>query len=850
MMKHLRIFFAAALFCFGNALFAQDLKFQAVPFTEVHFDDAFWSPRLKTNREISIPHNYKWCEDTGRFSNFANAAKLLKGETHGDFKGIYFNDSDVYKVLEGTAYSLADHPDPELEKRADDVIAQIAAAQQPNGYLNSYYTLKEQDKKWTDFNRHELYCAGHLIEGAVAYKRATGKDSLLNVAEKFVDHIIDVFITNKTAKFGVPGHEEIELALVKLYQLTGKEKYLDLSKHFIDARGYKTLQPNKPDSLYYQDNKPIRELDEIDGHAVRAVYYFAGATDIAAYTGDKKLLDALDRLWDNTVNKKMYITGGIGARHEGEAFGEAYELPNRTAYCETCAAIGLVLWAQRMNLLHGDAKYADVVERAIYNGVLSGIGMDGKSFFYVNPLESTGNHHRQPFFDCACCPTNVVRFVPSLPGYVYATDEKGIVVNQFMRNTTTIKLPNADVSISMGSGNRLTGYPWDGDIQFSGEVKRHDPNDKKPIEMKLRIPAWCHYPDEKPGIKLYLGKSQTYTANGSLNSHPKYENIPYKIEKGYAVFNLPNESKFEFTYNIPFTYRRMVANPNVVADRGRIALTCGPIVYCFEEADNPDLNDRTALKKDMQWLDDIHGRIGGDIMGELGLNYPTTLRIKTNTGKELLAIPYFAWDSRNKPGKMTVWIRQEGLPKNLDLNDPMWKTPDGEPILYQPLPDDKHPYYPRNPISKPKNSLLQDNLEPEPEITASFCHSSDALGAVIDGIEPKNSIDHDVPRQTFWNHKGTAEWIEYDFGKTKKVSQSSIYWFDDTGKGECRVPKSWTLSYRDGDVWKPVKSTSAFGVEKDKYNTVEFESVETKALRIDTQLQDGVSGGVLEWKVN
>ncbi|GHT11166.1 hypothetical protein FACS1894170_04360 [Planctomycetales bacterium] len=762
----------------AGAAFAQETNtvdataqtaFKGVPFTEVHFDDAFWSPRLKTNREISIPHNYKWCEDTGRFSNFANAAKLLKGETHGDFKGIFFNDSDVYKVLEGTAYSLADHPDAELEKRADDVIAKIAAAQQPNGYLNSYYTLKEQDKKWTDFDRHELYCAGHLIEAAVAYKRATDKDTLLNVTEKFVDHIIDVFITNKTAKFGVPGHEEIELALVKLYQLTGKEKYLDLSKHFIDARGYKTLQPNKPDSLYYQDNKPIRKLDEIDGHAVRAVYYVAGATDIAAYTGDKKLLDALDRLWDNTVNKKMYITGGIGARHEGEAFGEAYELPNRTAYCETCAAIGLVFWAQRMNLLHGDAKYADVVERAIYNGVLSGIGMDGKSFFYVNPLESTGNHHRQPFFDCACCPTNVVRFAPSLPGYQYAVDKDGaLVVNQFVTGTATVQLPDGEVKIEM-----KTNYPWDGNYEILLTPKRKAGASAEKYEFRVR--------------------------QGTF------------YDKNEAAWNVPHR----YTSEVKLDTKRIIANPKVVADLGRVSIQRGPVVYCFEQIDNEVPVAQIKLPRDPQFTEEFRKDLLGGVV---------VIKCKNADGKELTAVPYYAWDSR-QAGAMAVWVKQQGLSKS--------KPVDTGNSLYTEL----------------KSEMLSSTEdEPEPEITASFCHSSDALEAVIDGIEPKNSIDHDIPRMTFWDHKGTAEWLELDFSKVQKVSQISIYWFDDTGKGQCRVPKSWTLSHRDGDAWKPIKTTSAFGVEKDKYNTVEFEEIETKALRIDIQLQDGVSGGVLEWK--
>jgi DUF1680 family protein len=675
-MKH--VFFSFLFFLAAAAVFAQTAvqdavpaakpktAFKGVPFTDVHFDDAFWSPRLKTNREISIPHNYKWCEDTGRFSNFANAAKLLKGETHGNFKGIYFNDSDVYKVLEGTAYSLADHPDPELEKRADDVIAQIAAAQEPNGYLNSYYTLKEPNNKWTNITKHELYCAGHLIEAAVAYKRATGKDTLLNIAEKFVDHIIGVFITNKTAKFGVPGHEEIELALVKLYQLTGKEKYLDLSKHFIDVRGDQSKRQDKIHGAYDQDHKPMRELNEIGGHAVRAVYYFAGATDIAAYTGDKALLDALDRLWDNTVNKKMYITGGIGARHQGEAFGEAYELPNRTAYCETCAAIGLVLWAQRMNLLHGDAKYADVVERAIYNGVLSGIGRDGKSFFYVNPLESTGNHHRQPFFDCACCPTNVVRFVPSLPGYQYAVDKDGaLVINQFITGTATVQFPEGEVKIKT-----TTNYPWDGNYEILLTPKRKAGATAKKYECKVRYGT----------------------------SYDKFE----------AAWDIP----FRYTFKAKLDIKRFIANPKVIADNGRVSIQRGPLVYCFEQVDNEVPVAKIKLARKPQFTEEFRGDLLGGVV---------VIKCKNADGKELTAVPYYAWDSR-KPGAMAVWVPQDGLSKK--------NPPDTNGKLYTEL----------------KDKMLSSTDEIEPEITASFysANGNDSPEAAIDGIEPKNSIDRDI----------------------------------------------------------------------------------------------------------
>jgi len=764
--------FLTMLLLFATTLLAEEnapkhLKLQAVPFTAVQFNDNFWSPRLKINREISIPHNYEWCEKTGRFTNFAKAAKLLEG----NFEGIYFNDSDVYKVLEGTAYSLADHPDSALEKRADDVIAWIAAAQHPNGYLNSYFTLKEQDQKWSQVGKHELYCAGHLIEAAVAYKRATGKDSLLNVAEKFVEHIIDVFLTNKTSKFSVPGHEEIELALVKLYQLTGKEKYLKLAEYFVETRGDQSKRQEKPFGAYQQDHLPIREQSEIVGHAVRAGYFYAGVADVAAYTGDQGYIDAMNRLWNNVVDKKMYITGGIGASHAGESFGKDYELPNRTAYCETCAAIALVFWAHRMNLLHGDAKYADVVERTIYNGVLSGVGLDGKSFFYVNPLESTGNHHRQPFFDCACCPTNVVRFLPSLPGYQYAVDKDGaLVINQFFTGKATVELPDGSVEIDMKSD-----YVWNGKVTGSLKSKRKKEANKKSYTVKIRL------------------GSQYKTTTASWDKEESFE------------LDLEN-----------FKTKRIIANPKVVADNGRVAIQRGAIVYCFEQVDNEVPVLQIKLAKEPQFQEEFRQDLLGGVV---------VIKCKNADGRTLTAIPYYAWDHR-KPGAMAVWVKQDGLSKK--------NPPATDEQLYRELKAD---------------DLTAATDEAEPEVSASFCYPNDSADAVIDGIEPKNSIDHDIPRLTFWDHKGTPEWVEIDFGKEQNISQFSIYWFDDTGRGGCKVPKSWTLSHRDGNAWKPIKTSDTFGVERDKYNTIHFDAIKTSALRIDIQLEKDASGGILEVKV-
>lgn len=786
-----------------TAVEPQKRAFQAVPFTSVHFNDSFWAPRLKTNREISIPHNYTWCEDTGRFTNFAKAAKLMDGK----FQGIYFNDSDVYKLLEGTAYSLADHPAPELKKRADSVIDWIAAAQQPNGYLNSYYELAEPDKKWTNTRvRHELYCAGHLTEAAVAYFQATGDRKLLDVTEKFIAHIMDTFGRESGKKVEVPGHEEIELALVKLYQLTKNPKYLDLATFFIDVRGDQTVRTDTLQGPYSQDHKPVRQQEEIVGHAVRAMYLFAGVADVAGYTADKGLIKAMDTLWNDVVNKKMYITGGIGARHQGEAFGDAFELPNNSAYCETCAAIGLVFWAHRLNLMHGDPKFADVVERCIYNGVLSGIGKDGKSFFYVNPLASVGTHHRQPFYPCACCPTNVVRFVPSLPGYQYGTDENGIIVNQYIAGDTVIEHPKfGEVQITM-----TTNYPWDG--QWTMEVVAA--KNANELQVRTRIPA-KGYSVVKPTT---VGTSFVGTA---------------------AVLDFSNVgTDATFTGNLPMKVVRMVANPHVEADRGRVAIMRGPLVYCFEQCDNDVAVDRIILAKEpefrYQFKPNFFG--AGDIGDGIGV-----ITCKNVDGRTLTAVPYFAWDTRS-PGKMAVWVRQDGLTQKPDVNDTTWNTA-GEPILYREL--DPSMFIPAGEMGDEPLPLVE-RIQP----SASFCANRDTIEALLAGSEPTNSNDHTIPRLTFWPHKGTAEWVEYSFDTPETLDSVSVYWFDDEPRGGgCRVPKSWNLQYRQGDKWVPVKTTDTFGTAKDGWQTVSFDKVTTDGLRMEIQLQTGFSGGILGWTV-
>jgi DUF1680 family protein len=776
-------------------------QFSAVPFTEVKLQDEFWALRIQTNREKSLPHNFKWCEQTGRISNFAKAAGLVPGK----FEGIYFNDSDVYKVLEGAAYSLADRRDPELEKTVDEVIAKIAAAQQKDGYLNCYYTLVEPTKRWTNLPvMHELYCSGHLMEAAVAHYRATGKKTFLDVAVKLADHIDRTFGPDK--KLGVPGHEEIELALVKLYQATNEERYFKLAKFFIDLRGDGSRR--KLDGEYDQDHMPVRKQSEIVGHAVRAMYLYSGVADVAAFTGDKELIGAMGRLWRNVVEQKMYVTGGIGARHAGEAFGAAYELPNDSAYCETCAAIGLALWAHRLNLLHGDAQYADVLERTIYNGILSGIALDGQHFFYVNPLASNGGHHRQPFFGCACCPSNVVRFVPSIPGYVYATTADAIYVNLYAAGSANVSLGGKTVKLT-----QATRYPWDGKVKISV-----GPQTPTQCAIALRVPGWC--------------KQAKIVVNGETIEKPE-------LKKGYAVVNRQWKAGDAIELDLAMPVERIEAHPAVRANAGRVAIQRGPIVYCFEAVDNGGKAKNIVLPHDPKFATE-HRK---DLLGGV-----TVVKAVDNKGRAVTAVPYYSWDHR-QPGEMLVWARQEGKRRNVGQ---VSNLPGGKPV--PGAAKDEDPAW-QGKLYRALDPATLGPAEPPTEaelttVTASHCHSADAVEALNDGVEPKNSNDHDIPRFTWWDHRGSKEWVQYEFPAARKVSAVSVYWFDDTRRhGQCRVPESWRLLAKDGTGWKPVAGESGFGTELDKYNRAALKEVETSALRIEVQLKKGFSAGILEWKV-
>lgn len=614
-MKQYLLLAASAFLLQGCQTSKEDIKEQPlkmieqIDFSHVKINDNFWSPRLSKHVSATLPVCIDQIENqTGRIRNFENAAK---GE--GEHSGIFFDDSDVYKALEGMAYSLINNPDPELEKKADEWIDKFAAAQQPDGYINTFYTLTGLDKRWTNMDKHEMYCAGHMIEAGVAYYQATGKRKLLDVCIRMTDHMMSQFGPGK--RHWVPGHEEIELALVKLYQTTQEQKYLDFAYWLLEERGHGhgTMgDEGKWNPVYYQDIVPVRQLTDISGHAVRCMYLYCGMADVAALKNDTGYIAAMDRLWDDVVHRNMYITGGVGSSHDNEGFTEDYDLPNLDAYCETCASVGMVLWNQRMNQLTGDSKYIDVLERSLYNGALAGISLGGDRFFYVNPLESKGDHHRQEWYGCACCPSQLSRFLPSIGNYIYASSDDALWVNLYIGNTGQIRIGETDILLT-----QETDYPWDGSVKLT--ISTSQPLEK---EIRLRIPNWC--------------KTYDLSING--------KRINVSEEKGYAVIK-DWKSQDVIALDMDMPVEIVAADPHVKENFGKRAIQRGPLVYCMEEIDNPVYFDQIQLSPSTTF----QTAFASDILNGIKT-------IKTNgRAQSATFISYYAWDNR-KAGKMRVWI--------------------------------------------------------------------------------------------------------------------------------------------------------------------------------------------------
>ena len=768
-----------------------------VPFTSVKVTDSFWGQRLRASREVTIPLAFKKCEETGRYENFVKAAHPSESYK---VEGFSFDDTDVYKTIEGASYSMQTFPNKKLAKYIDSVLVIVAAAQEPDGYLYTSRTMNpKHPHEWTGSKRwekeevlsHELYNLGHMIEGAIAHYQATGKRNFLDIAIKYAD-CAERSIGDKPGQVTVvPGHQIAEMALAKLYVLTGQKKYINLAKFLLDKRGY---TENK--EVYNQAYKPVLQQDEAVGHAVRAAYMYSGMADVAALTGDKGYIDAIDKIWDNIVNKKLYITGGIGATSNGEAFGENYELPNMSAYCETCAAIGNVYLNYRLFLLHGEAKYYDVLERTLYNGLISGVSLDGGGFFYPNPLESIGQHQRQPWFGCACCPSNICRFIPSIPGYIYAVHNNDVYVNLFMANSSDLKVNGKNVTLKQS-----TSYPWNGDIKL--EVS---PKGKQNFAMKIRVPGWVQGSVVPGNLYSYTDKKTlgyTVKVNGKV--------VDSNIEKGY--FTIPRTWKKGDVVEVHFDMevRTVKANQQVEADRGKISVERGPLVYCAEWPDN-DFSIQSVImnKKPVFTVEKKSDLLYGIDMIQTdaqALNYDDKGKLIAKDVK-LNLIPYYAWAHRGS-GDMAVWLP-------IDLN-----------------------------ATRP---AMPPTIASESKVSAS--HNVKSISAINDRLLPKDGNDKSVPYYHWWPKEGSTEWIAYNFGGEKTVSRSSVFWYDDAPWGGCRVPKSWKLYYKNSaGEWSQVENSSAYGIEKGISNEVIFKPVTTKELKLEINLPEKNSAGIFEWEV-
>ena len=801
-----------------------DYPLRAADLTAVKVTGGFWLPRVETNRLVTLKVCFDKCNETPRIANFTNAAN----RAWGTFGGIPFDDSDVFKVMEGAAYVLAQHPDPKLEAYMDWLISQVARAQEPDGYLYTARTLGFTYKskkdghptfgmmgptRWSNCpSSHELYNVGHMYEAAVAWQAATGKRNFLDVARKSADLVARTFGPGENQLQAIPGHEEIELALVKLYRATGEKRYLELAKHFIDRRGAQggdkrdaavftqagDLVFDKEMTLpgaYAQNHIPLLKQTHAVGHAVRAGYLYCGLADIAALTGEAAYRETNERIWENVVSKKLHLNGGIGARHKGEAFGADYELPNETAYLETCAAIANVLWNERLFLTTGEAKYVDVMERALYNGFLSGVSLGGDEFFYPNPLASTGGYKRSKWFGCSCCPVNDVRFIPQIPRFAYATCGDAAYVNLFVESDVTLKLSGGAVKLS-----QKTAYPWQGAsalvVTPVGTGRR--------FALHVRVPGWCV--GRPVASDLYVQTVPGTAADFAVKVNG--EPFAFAPEKGYCVIDRAWKAgdRVEVAMNMPV--RRIKAHDAVAADRGRLAVERGPIVYCAEGVDNGGNALGLAVPSEATFAVTTC-----DILGNV---FPAleTKALRVRRGLKSLAsepataklVPYFAWCHRGA-GEMQTWFPTTADEKLFKL------AFDVKTSVDRPWP-------------------------------------GDSVKALCDGAVPAKSDDYHCLRCTFWPHKGTDEWVSYAFPAVETLTGVEVMWFDDVPRGGCNLPASWRVEVRESPeaAWVPVEA--AYPIRKDELVKVDFaKPVKAREIRLAVQLQPNYSAGILEWKV-
>jgi len=773
----------------------KDYPIQPVAFTSVHVNDNFWQPKMEVNATVTIPYVLAQCKANGRMDNFLRAAKKLDGDKLSEFP---FDDTDVYKAIEGASYSMQNKKNPQLDKAIDSLITIIGAAQEPDGYLYTFRTVNAKkphewigDKRWVneEILSHELYDCGHLYEAAVAHFQATGKRTLLNIAIKNADLLVKTFGPGKIEEY--PGHQIVEIGLSKMYRVTGNKQYLDLAKFFLDVRGPKG-------DAYNQADKKVVDQHEAEGHAVRAAYMYTGMADIAALTGNTQYLAAIDDIWSDVVTKKLYITGGIGATGAGEAFGDAYQLPNMSAYAETCAAIGNVYWNNRMFLLHGDSKYIDVLERTLYNGLLSGVSLSGNRFFYPNPLASMFQHQRSAWISCACCISNMTRFLPSLPGYVYAKNNNDLYINLFMSNSSNIKLTEGNVNIV-----QQTDYPWKGRVDITV-----NPDKAGEFTLRVRIPGWAKQQPVPGDLYTFMDKKSfplTLMINGQAKS--------FETEKGYAVLKRSWKKGDKVSLLLPMETEKVLANQQVKDDRGRFAFERGPIVYCLEGPDNKDsLVQNILINKNAIADANYHADLlnGVDVISTEGKSAKRQLKTDSilQTDQMVKAIPYYAWANRG-PSEMTVWI----------------------------------PYETSAVRPKPAPTIASNS-----KVSASLKNVR-MFAAIKDQYEPADSKDTNYPYMHWWPAKNTNEFVQYDFDAEHTVSESKVYWYDDGPWGGCRIPVSYKILYKKDGQWVPVKNTTPYTVSKDSFNVVTFEPVATTALRMEIQLPVDNSTGIHEWAV-
>ena len=612
-------------------------QYENVDFSQVLITDGFWKTHVDKVKAVTIPVCIHQTEvATPRIRNF----EVASGMREGKHEGIYYDDSDVYKALEAIAYSLKNNPDKALEAKADEWIDKIAKSQQPDGYINTFYTLTPTQTRWTDMHRHEAYCGGHLIEAGIAYYNATGKRTLLDVGIRFADHLDATFGPGK--RHWVPGHQEIELALVKLYKTTDNDKYLKLSDWFLNERGHGYGTWNNPEQV--QDVMPLTEQTKVTGHAVRAMYYFSAAVDVAALTGNKDYVKAMNTLWEDVAYRNLYITGGIGQTRRNEGFTADYDLPNGSAYCETCASVGMVFWNQRFGKLTGESKYIDVLEKSLYNGALDGISLKGDLFFYVNPLSSNGVGERREWFGTACCPSNIARLIASLGNYIYGYSDKSIWVNLFIGSKASVPLKGQNVNMEIE-----TAYPWDGTVRMTVNPAKR----RQTFALRFRIPGWVKG-EASPGDLYSFYDLQPTACTLSVNG----KTTPYTEEKGYAVVNRAWNPGDVVEWVMPMNVLKVASREEVKNNSNRMAFQRGPLVYCVEGPDNGQVwnlivprDAKTSVKEGNVLSEKI---VAIDIEGKSITPSPDGTGV-VMANKTLIAIPYYTWCNRGN-SQMQIWL--------------------------------------------------------------------------------------------------------------------------------------------------------------------------------------------------